>query len=55
VEAWNAAAARGQGVFSLDGKMIDAPLVEVQKRVLERARGLEESSENQSGAIGSVS
>ena len=55
VEAWNEAAARGQGVFSLDGKMIDAPLVEVQKRVLERARGLEESSEKQSGAVGSVS
>jgi citrate lyase subunit beta/citryl-CoA lyase len=46
VEAWNTAMASGEGVFSLDGKMIDAPLVAIQKRVLERARsvgGLPES------------
>jgi citrate lyase subunit beta/citryl-CoA lyase len=55
VEAWNAATIRGQGVFSLDGKMIDAPLVEVQKQVLERARGLEELPESRSEATESVS
>lgn len=38
VEAWERAEAEGRGVFALDGKMIDAPLVEVQRRVLERAR-----------------
>ena len=35
--------------------MIDAPLVEVQKQVLERARGLEESSETTSRPTESVS
>ena len=55
VEAWNEATLLGQGVFSLDGKMIDAPLVEVQKQVLERARGLEESSETTSRPTESVS
>ena len=38
VEAWRQAEAEGRGVFALDGKMIDAPLVAVQLRVLERAR-----------------
>jgi citrate lyase beta subunit len=38
VEAWGQARAKGQGVFTLDGRMIDAPLVTVQERVLERAR-----------------
>jgi citrate lyase subunit beta/citryl-CoA lyase len=38
VEAWGRAEAEGRGVFALDGKMIDAPLVAVQLRVLERAR-----------------
>ncbi len=38
VEAWGQARAKGQGVFTLDGRMIDAPLVAVQERVLERAR-----------------
>jgi citrate lyase subunit beta/citryl-CoA lyase len=37
-EAWQRARAEGRGVFSLDGRMIDAPLVTVQQRVLERAR-----------------
>jgi citrate lyase beta subunit len=38
IEAWEHAQAEGRGVFTLDGKMIDAPLVAVQQRVLERAR-----------------
>ena len=38
VEAWKRAEGEGRGVFTLDGKMIDAPLVAVQQRVLERAR-----------------
>jgi len=38
VEAWEHAESEGRGVFTLDGKMIDAPLVAVQQRVLERAR-----------------
>jgi citrate lyase subunit beta/citryl-CoA lyase len=38
VEAWQRAEAEGRGVFTLDGRMIDAPLVAVQQRVLERAR-----------------
>jgi citrate lyase subunit beta/citryl-CoA lyase len=37
--AWEAASTCGQGVISLDGKMIDAPLVAVQRRILARARG----------------
>jgi citrate lyase beta subunit len=40
VDAWDAASASGQGVFSLDGKMIDAPLVAIQKRVLARAQSV---------------
>ena len=38
VEAWERAKREGRGVFALDGRMIDAPLVAVQQRVLERAR-----------------
>jgi len=38
VEAAERAAAEGRGVFALDGKMIDAPLVAAQRRLLERAR-----------------
>ncbi len=38
VEAWERAAAEGRGVFALDGRMIDGPVVAVQRRVLERAR-----------------
>jgi citrate lyase subunit beta/citryl-CoA lyase len=55
VEAWDAATMRGQGVFSLDGKMIDAPLVEVQKQLLERARSLEGRPESTGEAMESVS
>ncbi len=38
VDAWEAARAAGRGVFTVDGKMVDAPLVAVQRRILERAR-----------------
>ncbi len=38
VEGYERAQAEGRGVFTLDGKMIDAPLVAVQQRVIERAR-----------------
>jgi citrate lyase subunit beta / citryl-CoA lyase len=38
VEGFEKAVAAGSGVFSLDGKMIDAPLVDIERRVLERAR-----------------
>ena len=29
---------RGKGVFALDGKMVDAPVLQLQQRLLERAR-----------------
>jgi len=38
VEAWERAQADGQGVFTVDGKMVDAPLVAAQQRVLDLAR-----------------
>lgn len=38
VSGWQAARAEGLGVFTLDDKMVDAPLVRAQERVLERAR-----------------
>lgn len=38
IEGYERAQTDGRGVFTLDGKMIDAPLVAVQQRVLERAR-----------------
>jgi citrate lyase subunit beta/citryl-CoA lyase len=38
LEAADAARAEGRGVFALDGKMIDAPLIAVQRRILDRAR-----------------
>jgi citrate lyase subunit beta/citryl-CoA lyase len=38
VAGWEQALAEGSGVFSLDGRMIDAPLVDLERRVLERAR-----------------
>jgi len=37
IEGWEAAVAEGKGVFALDGKMIDPPLVEIQQRVIDRA------------------
>ena len=38
IEGWKAAVADGKGVFALDGKMIDPPLVDVQQRVIDRAK-----------------
>jgi len=38
VDAAERAEAEGRGAFALDGKMIDAPLVALERRVLERAR-----------------
>lgn len=38
VAAWREARAEGRGVFALEGRMVDAPLVAVHERVLERAR-----------------
>jgi citrate lyase subunit beta/citryl-CoA lyase len=37
-EAAEQARAEGRGVFTLDGRMVDAPVVAAQDRVLERAR-----------------
>lgn len=37
-QGWERAQREGHGVFTLDGKMIDAPLVAVQERILARAR-----------------
>jgi citrate lyase beta subunit len=38
LEAWERAAAEGRGVTSLEGQMIDAPVVAAQRRLLHRAR-----------------
>jgi citrate lyase subunit beta/citryl-CoA lyase len=38
VAAWEQAVREGQGVFTVDDQMVDAPLVAIQERVLERAR-----------------
>ncbi len=38
IDGWEAAVAEGRGVFALDGKMIDPPLVEIQQRVIDRAK-----------------
>jgi citrate lyase subunit beta/citryl-CoA lyase len=38
MEGWEAAVADGRGVFALDGKMIDPPLVEIHQRVIDRAK-----------------
>jgi citrate lyase beta subunit len=38
VTAWEQARAEGRGVFAFEGKMVDAPVVAVHERVLERAR-----------------
>ena len=46
IGAWETACARGQGVFSLDGRMIDEPLVAIQRRVLDRARIADARSES---------
>jgi citrate lyase beta subunit len=38
IEGWDAAVADGKGVFALDGKMIDPPLVYIHQRVIDRAK-----------------
>ena len=38
VAAFEEATKKGKGVFALDGKMVDAPVLELQQRLLERAR-----------------
>ena len=38
VDGWRRAQAEGLGVFTLDGKMVDGPLVAVHERILDRAR-----------------
>jgi len=38
IEGWKSATAEGRGVFALDGKMIDPPLVDIHQRVINRAR-----------------
>jgi len=38
VEAARAAEAEGRGVFTVDGKMVDAPLIAAQRRILAQAR-----------------
>ena len=38
VEGWKQALREGRGVFTIENKMIDAPLVAVQEKLLERAR-----------------
>ncbi len=38
IEGWEAAIADGKGVFALDGKMVDPPLVDIQQRVIDRAK-----------------
>jgi len=38
MEGWRAAVAEGRGVFALDGKMIDPPLVDIHQRVIDRAK-----------------
>lgn len=45
-QAKDVADAEGRGVFTVDGEMIDAPLVERAKRTLERARASDESEKN---------
>jgi len=52
LDASQKAYAEGKGVFTIDGKMVDAPLVAAQHRVLERARraGILSASEGSDGA-----
>jgi citrate lyase subunit beta/citryl-CoA lyase len=49
VDAASAAERAGQGVFALDGKMVDAPVLQLQQRLLERARraGVLHAGENE--------
>jgi citrate lyase beta subunit len=38
LETWRQAEAEGRGVCTLDGRLIERPVVEGERRVLERAR-----------------
>ncbi len=38
IDAYQSAKRDGRGVFAVDGKMVDAPLIEIQRDVLARAR-----------------
>jgi citrate lyase beta subunit len=38
LEIWRQAEAEGRGVCTLDGELIEKPVVEGERRVLERAR-----------------
>lgn len=38
IEGWDEAKAQGKGVFTIDNKMVDAPIVALQKKVLDRAK-----------------
>jgi citrate lyase subunit beta/citryl-CoA lyase len=38
VAAWREAQRDGRGVFALDGRMVDAPVVAAEQQVLARAR-----------------
>ncbi len=38
LETWRQAAAEGRGVCTLDGELIEKPVVEAERRILERAR-----------------
>jgi citrate lyase subunit beta/citryl-CoA lyase len=38
LEEWERGTAQGRGVFSLEGQMLDAPVVAAQRRLLDRAR-----------------
>jgi len=49
VSGWEAARSEGLGVFTLNNKMVDAPLVRAQERILERARRAGLISEKPSG------
>lgn len=44
VQAFEEARGRGQGVATLDGKMIDAPIVERARRIIRLARAMEDLS-----------
>lgn len=54
VDAHQAHQAAGSGVFALDGKMVDMPVVKTARRVLDRARaaGLLDESKKEQGRAG---
>jgi len=52
VQAFEEQQAAGAGAFALDGRMIDMPLVQQARRVLERAQAAGQSSEEEQMRIG---